>query len=400
MQLNRAAVVFLGILALIATGFVLYVTKAVFLPLVIALMLSIVLAPIVRRLTIIKVPRIVAIAIVILLIFGLLYLAGLFIYSSIQSLVNIFPKYQDKLYDLIRLYEDYQRELIINLGPQPQEGEGINIPSIIGEEPASNGLPPKASKPPGIFSDFNWPATIRGTLLNVSGSFVGFLATIGVIVFFLVFMLMEIPYFSRKIKQAYPRKLTDRLDNIFSDILNQVARYLSIKILVSFITGLATFILTSSVGMDFPLIWGSIAFLFNFIPNLGSFLVNLIIILFGVLQFFPDRWGSIIVVVIGMTAIQNGLGGFAEPKLQGESLNLSPLIILVSLLFWGWLWGIGGMILAVPLTVTMKIVFNHVSFLKPIDVLMGTGKDYRSKNPGIKSLFQGKKSKSVEQEAE
>jgi predicted PurR-regulated permease PerM len=96
----------------------------------------------------------------------------------------------------------------------------------------------------------------------------------------------------------------------------------------------------------------------------------------GFIQFYPS-WGRIVVVIIAMNAVQMVVGNFLDPKLSGEHLNLSPFIILVSLVFWGWLWGIIGLFLAVPLTVIIKIICENIPYLKPVSIFMESGKKYK-----------------------
>ena len=125
----------------------------------------------------------------------------------------------------------------------------------------------------------------------------------------------------------------------------------------------------SLIGVDFAFIWAVLSFLFNFIPSIGSIVVGVTSSVFALVQFYPDcephsRGG------ISMLTIQLVLGNVIDPKLQGDSLKISPVVILFSLLFWGWLWGIVGLFLAVPLTVALKIVFENIPG-RVCGVLMG-----------------------------
>ena len=127
----------------------------------------------------------------------------------------------------------------------------------------------------------------------------------------------------------------------------------------------------SLVKLDFPIIWGFIAFVLNFIPNFGSIISGILTTFFALVQFWPHP-SPVIWVGFVMLAVNMVLGNFVEPKVQGRNLGLSPFIIIVSLSVWGWLWGFLGMILAVPMMVILKIVCENIEFLQPLSILMGS----------------------------
>jgi predicted PurR-regulated permease PerM len=124
------------------------------------------------------------------------------------------------------------------------------------------------------------------------------------------------------------------------------------------------------LGVDFALLWGFLTFLLNFIPNIGSIVSVIFPLLISFLQF--DSVATPLLVLILLGATQFAMGNVVEPKLMEFSLNLSPLLVLVSLFFWGWIWGVWGMILAVPMMSTVKIIFENIETLQPIAVLMSS----------------------------
>jgi predicted PurR-regulated permease PerM len=159
-------------------------------------------------------------------------------------------------------------------------------------------------------------------------------------------------------------------------------RFISIKFFISLTTGLVVFLGTLVIGLDFPIIWGFIAFLLNFIPTFGSIISSVITVLFSVLQFFPHITPMILTALL-VISVNTFLGNFLEPRIEGEHLDLSPFIILVCLSMWGWMWGFPGMIVAVPITVSIKIICENVSFLHPVAILLGndpknTAKEFSS----------------------
>jgi AI-2 transport protein TqsA len=147
--------------------------------------------------------------------------------------------------------------------------------------------------------------------------------------------------------------------------------------MISVVTGFLVWLTLSLIGQDLAPLWGLLAFLLNYIPNLGSFFIMAATMTLGLIQFYPE-WNRVAAVWITMPVIQIIMGNILDPQLQGDQLDLSPLVILISLVVWGWIWGVTGMFLAVPLTVGLKIVLAHIRSLKPVAVMMGSGKMSRS----------------------
>jgi AI-2 transport protein TqsA len=345
MKTSRMLPLTLGILALIAVGAVLKLAQQVILPVVIAVLLSFILEPMVRALIRVRVPRIVAMLLVIFFIFGFFYLIGLFLYNSAQSFLS---EYQDYIERMNTIFQDFNEKYLSRL----------NIPM-------------------DVFENINWADTVKQYIVSWSGSFFRFLMVFALIILFLFFLFLENPRFKYKLKQAYPLHTARRVAILMEHITRQISRYLGIKFLISAGTGILIYIALTIIGMEFALIWATIAFFLNFIPNIGSLISAVITILVSIIQFYPSA-GSILAVAVSVIVIQLGMGNFADPLLQGERLNLSPFIILFSLLFWGWLWGIVGAIIAIPLTATIRIVCLNIDYLRPVGVLLG-GKHRRRK---------------------
>jgi len=333
---TKLITVFLGILTLIAMGAVLHILKTLFLPLVVAILLSFILAPLVSRFNR-KIPRILAVLLVIFILMIGLYVIGWFFYTSITSFIAVLGYYQDRFNIIVRE--------IISRYDLPQDlTEVLQI---------SNGL--------------------RSGIYSFSISFVSFAGQLIIVVFFVVFMLLENPLSEKKMKMAFKLGTRDRMGKIIRTINRQITRYLSVKLGISAATGLLVGTALYFIGLDFYLMWGFLAILFNFIPNIGSTFIMIATILMSFIQFYPE-WNPILATLIIMPLIQMVLGNFLDPKLQGNQLDLSPVIILVSLVFWGWIWGIAGMFLAVPLTETIKIICANIDPLKPISVLISGGR--------------------------
>jgi predicted PurR-regulated permease PerM len=123
--------------------------------------------------------------------------------------------------------------------------------------------------------------------------------------------------------------------------------------------------------VEFAEVWGLLQFVLNFIPSLGSIAAGVLVSIFSLAQFWPEPAPIILTMVI-MNGINMIIGFGLEPKIMGESLGLSPIVILVSLMVWGWLWGFAGMVLAVPMMVIIKIVCENFSVLEPISILLSS----------------------------
>ncbi|MBF9018070.1 MULTISPECIES: AI-2E family transporter [unclassified Oceanispirochaeta] len=333
----RMNTVLLGILTLIALGAVLHVMQLVFLPLVIAVLLSFILTPLVTHFNK-KISRTLAVLLVIIILIVVLYVIGWFFYTSITSFISVIGYYQDRFSIIIN-------ELVLR----------YNLPDDILELMEISG-------------------SLRTGVYNISISFVNFAGQLIIVLFFVVFMLLENPLSERKMKMAFPKlSVQTRLSAIIKKITSQIARYLTVKLGISAATGALVALCLYFIGLDFYLMWGFLAILFNFIPNIGSTVIMIATILMSFIQFYPE-WNPILATLITMPLIQMIFGNFLDPKLQGNQLDLSPVIILVSLVFWGWIWGIPGMFLAVPLAEAIKIICANIETLEPVSILMSSGK--------------------------
>jgi predicted PurR-regulated permease PerM len=154
--------------------------------------------------------------------------------------------------------------------------------------------------------------------------------------------------------------------------LGNLGRYLGIKTIVSMITGLTAGVMTWTIGLDFPLLWAMLAFLLNYIPTIGSIIAAVPAILMALVQLgFPEATS----VAIGFLGINLVFGNFVEPRLMGYGVGISPLIIFIGLVFWGWVFGPVGMLLSVPLTMTLKMALESDEKTRWLAILIGSEKD-------------------------
>ena len=211
-------------------------------------------------------------------------------------------------------------------------------------------------------------SSITSAITTGVGSFISFISTTFLILLFMLFILAGSGDLAEKVHRAFPEDFANRVAGAISSIDKQVRQYLVTKTLISLGTGLLTFLVLLIVGVDFPLVWGFLAFILNYIPNIGSLIAVMFPFALSLLQFDTLMVPLLVIILLGGS--QMLMGNVIEPRIMAFSLDLSPLLILVSLIFWGWLWGILGMMLAVPLTATVKIILEHLEPLRPLSVLM------------------------------
>lgn len=210
----------------------------------------------------------------------------------------------------------------------------------------------------------NWPAALglaTGLFANVA-----FLLSNALLVLMVVaFVLTEASGFPGKLHEAF---LVDRAGfGRFRRVTGEVQRYLRVKTAMSLLTGLLVGLWTAVLGVDFAVLWGLLAFLLNYIPNFGSIMAAVPPVLLSLMQAGPALAAA---VAAGFLVVNMALGNLLEPYVTGRQLRISPLVVVLSLVFWGWVWGPVGMVLAVPLTMVVRILLEHSPELRWVAVLM------------------------------
>lgn len=159
------------------------------------------------------------------------------------------------------------------------------------------------------------------------------------------------------------------LANLIDQIDREIQKYILIKTLVSFFSGSILALILTLFGVDFALLFGVLAFILNYIPSLGSIAAILMPTLYAAFQ-FGSFWRAFWIFLF-LVATDFVVANIFEPKIMGQSFGLSPLVVLFFLFFWGWLWGVPGMILAVPILASIKIVADHFPSLRVLSSLLG-----------------------------
>lgn len=286
----------------------------------------------------IKIPHLVAQGLAIATCVLVIWILVIIVNSNVKYLIELIPAYQEKI------------RIILARFSSAWGIEKLDLPSLVNEI--------------DLRAFFSGLANGIGTLLSLSGT----------VLVYLIFLLLEYRQFKKKIKYLFPnKKQREHFQKVITRINENAQTYFKIQSLISFATGFLVYLILLGFGIEFAAFWGILTFILNFIPVIGSVIATLLPLTFALVQIasFP------IVIAIGilLSIVQITLGNIMLPRLMGKSLNLTPLIILLSLAFWGMVWGIPGMFLAVPIMVILNIILAQFKSTRWIAILFsGTGK--------------------------
>jgi len=316
-------------------------------PFVIAVFLSYLLIPLAAYLEKLRIPALVANIIV---IFGvLIILVGLvfLIYGALSSVAAEMPKYMQKYANLLDKGATFiQRHMDYDIS---QHYRNIRIEQLF-----------------AIIS----PGSVMSTINRSITTLIAVMSRLTLMMLFLMFIVFSRKVFINKVFEFFHANANepDETVNLITNITEQIQTYLVLKTLISIGTGFAFGLVGSLFGLDFSLIWGFLGFVFNFIPTLGPIMASIPAIFLAFLQ-FDNMWYAF-AVAFSMSAVQFVSGSFVEPLIMGDYLNLNIIAILLSLLLIGLIWGIPGMILAVPITAAINIICRNVESLRGISILL------------------------------
>jgi predicted PurR-regulated permease PerM len=335
-----------GTVFAIALGWVLYIGKDIFVPIVFSVLVVYVIVGLSRLLSRIpvlgpKLPMKLHYALSILLIALALVAATLLIVANLSKVVALAPQYQASLLAMIQ-----RGAAMLGLESEPTWAtlrlymlEQVSLQRLVGS-----------------------------TVLSISS----LLASLVVVSLYVAFLLIE--------QRMLPNKLANissdpgsraRLHRIIAHINDRVGTYLALKTLVSLLVGFVSWAIMAMLGLEFAAFWAVLIFLLNYIPYVGSFLSIFFPVTFAILQFGDLQ--MVLLTLLTLSAAQFFIGNFLDPYLMANSLNLSPFAILVSLTVWTALWGIPGAFLAVPITACITMVLAGFEGTRPVAVLLSRG---------------------------
>jgi predicted PurR-regulated permease PerM len=314
---------FMAIVGLLALGAILYLTQVVIVPLIIALFVTMIINKVeglvasalsLRRLRWLN--KVVAMVLILGVLFGLAMAAVV----SGKEIATRVPYYEQKIGAMLEASPAAQKAL---------------------RWARESGLHEQLGKLP-----------IGGTIKSFLGSLVNLLGNFVLVMIFTGFLVFSGESFT----------------GILQEMNEKISAYISIKTLVSVITGALVFVLCLAFGIDFALFWAILGFLLNYIPSVGSIIATAPPILLSMIQL--DSWGGVIAFAALFIVLQVLLGQVLEPKLMGDKLAVKPVAILLGLIFWGFLWGIPGMLLAAPLMALLRILASYFNFSRSFERLL------------------------------
>jgi len=312
--------------------------SAIVIPMMVALFLAMLVTPLMLWLRKQHLPTGVALALILTVLIGVVLIIGSIIGSSINELSGALPIYEKKLLLAQEIALTYGREL------------GINLPAT------------------GVIEwiDPRVAAQLLGRLLSGLG---GILSDSLLIIFMVLFLLVEALALPGKLQSILPN--ADKTLSDFSGFIDSLKRYVVIKTAVSLLTGVLVTIWLMFLNVEFAILWGFIAFLLNFVPYIGSLIAAVPTVILGLLDL---GLGSALLIGLGYFSINLIVGNLIEPRFTGQGVGLSTLVVFLSLVFWGWVFGPVGMFLSVPLTMLVKIALEHYPRSQWLAVLLGREK--------------------------
>lgn len=306
-------------------------------PFLLSVFIALMLSPLLVWLKNLRVPNVVAIILVVLLVMVLGSLMGAIVGASISDFRSDLPDYQARLQSMSEVLLAWLADRGIAVNAE-QWRQTVN------------------------------PSVVMQMVGNTLASFGNVMTNAFLILLTVIFILAEEVGFREKLVQARGGS-NDSLASI-ADFTGSVNRYLGIKTLLSMLTALLVMVMLWSVGVDYAVMWGLLAFMLNFVPTVGSILAAVPAVLLALLQLTPLLAG---LVGVGYIIINVVVGNVLEPRWMGRGLNLSPLVVFLSLVFWGWVLGPVGMLLSIPLTILVKIGLQSDPETRWVGIMLGAG---------------------------
>jgi len=343
-RLQTAALTFL---ALIGMGVLLHITRSFVVPFVIAVLLSFLLIPVAGFFDKLKVPGFIINSMFIIGMFIVLAAIGFMAFGALNSIKSELPQYADAFRSsFLALSESVRGIFQVDIAEDYRDVTLQQLFNLIS------------------------PVSLFKTINQSLGTFITFLSKLSLTMIFLIFILSGRKVLLNKLLSVLDAREDDPAGNFsaLQTITRQIQTYLWLKTLISIVTGSVFGLVAWVMGLDFALIWGFMGFLLNFIPTVGPIVATIPPVLLSFLQFESLVWA--LFTSFCLAAVQILSGNIIEPVIMGERLNLNIITILLSLFLWGLIWGIPGMILAVPITAAMNIMFQNIPRFNNIAVLM------------------------------
>jgi AI-2 transport protein TqsA len=335
---NRWFRIGVGIIVLFVLGIFLRLAKPILVPFAMALLFAFAVTPALDALVRRKVPKTLALTLILLLAFAVLYLIGTVFYAGGKSLAAELPSYTEMVRSFL---EEIDRAV-----PDPRLKVGLTE----------------------WIQGFNF-GQAGSVLLAALGPFFGFMSDLLLVFLSMIFILGGRGRLLRKVTVAFPPDQAETVGRTVARIDREVQKYLAVKTLTNLLIGLLAAAVLGVFGVRFAVLFGVLAFLLNYVPTLGAVVSVALPVLFA--TFVEGGLDlKVAAVLVLLATVHVVLQRLFERRLMGKTVPLSPLLVLFSLFFGAWLWGIPGMILAVPALRAGRIVFENVEGLRPLGRMM------------------------------
>ncbi len=370
-QAPGTALINLGVTALLMVG--LYVGREIFVPLALAVLLSFVLAPFVLRLQTWRVPRTLAVLMVVIVGFGIIFSLGGLMVSQAGKLANELPGYQKTLRDKIdglrgltagsgtleraqKVLRDLNAELV-NPG---SKAASESTPGLVRQPAEQRPIPVEVRQPdPGAL----------GTLVSIIQPLLQPLTTTGIVVIFVIFILLQRQDLRNRFVRLAGSHDIQRTTAALDEAAGRLSKLFLTQLIFNAVFGLAIGIGLWLIGVPSAPLWGLVAMIMRFVPYIGALISAVFPLILAAAV--GDGWQMLILTALLFLVLEPIAGHVIEPLLFGHSSGLSPVAIIIAASFWTWLWGPVGLVLATPLTVCLVVIGRHVERLKFLDVMFG-----------------------------
>jgi AI-2 transport protein TqsA len=327
-----------GFLVLFLCGVFLKLARPILVPFAMALLFGFAVSPALDFLVRRKVPKPAALILILIASFAVLYLIGTVFYAGGKSLAAELPSYTEMVQDFLGRIDRLVPDPRLKLG-LTEWVQGFNV---------------------GKFGAF---------LISALGPFLSFMSDLLLVFMFMIFILGSRGRLVRKLEEGFASGPASAMSRTAVRVDCEVQRYLAVRTLVNVLIGTFVAAVLALCGVRFAVLFGVVAMLFNYVPSLGA-LASIALPSLMTLVLEGGITVKVVVVLLLLTGVHIALLRLIEPRLMGKEHRLSPLLVLFSLFFWAWLWGLPGMILAVPLLTGARIIFENVPSLRFLSTMM------------------------------
>lgn len=363
--------------------------RAFFIPFTLSLFLAALFWPMHTAITR-RTHRAVSITAILLVVLALVGLLGGAVWITVDRVSRELAESSDELWAAYGNIRSHLGESGLDVGWLPEASQQAGQGQA-GPEPAQNGRvrSAPADGAPQAVAPQRTPEPLSGLSPRAASVVLSFItsglgslgwvvAVVGLSIFMMVLLLLEIPRWRERLDALAGKQAAASVSETLGEISYQVRRYLLFKTITGAISGVLVALWCWAMGVSFPVTWGLLQFLFNYVPNVGSFISGIPPTLLAFVEI--GLWQGI-VFGLGLIVIETLIGNVLDPLLEGNALRLSPFVVLASLIFWGWIWGAIGTLLSVPIAAALVSIMLHTPRLRPLGEFVRDYGHSRRKKP-------------------